>query len=139
MLMDGGCYCKYPVPRGCLEVLIEEELWIVDNSCPICGVLKGEKVKGVLCRDCGPNTDLKNEFDWYKMITRMKLDQRVFIVVYWLLIFFTAIMGGNVYVSLFLVSVWYYNVWNYRRYDYNQSISDSKEKMFLIKLRGGNE
>ena len=136
-LMDGGAYIR--IPWGCLYVREEEPL-IMDSSCPICGILKGGKVKGCFCKDCESNRDLKNEFEWYKMVVRMKLDQKAFIVAYWLLIFFVSISGRmNVWALLFLVGLWYYNVWNYRRYNYDKRISDSKEKMFLIKLRGVEE
>ena len=106
-------------------------------SCPVCDILNGvETRKGELCEDCEKNNDIKNQWEWYKMVIRLRFDSICFICAYWILIVVAVIWVEGLFTSLFLSALWIFNVWLIRKNDYTKRIAEKREKLFLMKVRG---
>ena len=110
-------------------------------NCPVCSILSGVDAKrGKLCDDCEKNNDIKNQWDWYKIVRRLNRDSIIFLWIQplmCLLLLVVAVMGKIGIVPLVVCSTsWVISYWSYRSRNYSELIAKEREKLFVMKVRG---
>ena len=114
------------------------------NECPICAFLSGRKYRedDALCCECKENGDLHRQWQWHSIVRQVAVQMKVVIWVYPFMIAASWAMlryrGARLsFVSWFMMFVSFASVlFSWWWFKPGVRLEESKEKMFVLKVRG---
>lgn len=99
-------------------------------------IREGRYSPGKLCKDCMSNHALTDEWEWYKIVQMSRTVAWIPVVMSGIIVAMTIAGKMSWYLGLFNLAVMAYAWWTHKKRDYPRRLSESREKMFLVKVQG---